>query len=248
VAIAALYESGYRLSWSGIEKVGKGNISLFVDEQGADIILDNKLYASTAAGNEIVSLNGLEEGPHSIIVSKHGYWPWAKALTLPSGSTIHQRAFLVAENPQTTLIDPGSELYAELSAKFATYTTPTASRPLIKISHDVAIWLSDDALAMNAFWRGDPTAPPQHFCSAMECLVEYKAFSGVFPITGVIYLTERDDAVIIAVSGGVYALELTPFEQKNFQPIYQGQNPQVMERDNDSIFVKDGQRIFVVQF
>jgi hypothetical protein len=248
VAVVAIYESGYRISWRGIEKVGKGSISLFVDEQGADIIVDNKLFASAAAAGEIVELKGLEEGEHSIIVSKDGYWPWAKSLILPPDSQIRQSAFLVSENPKTTEISPESDLHKELSAKFALHFLPTANRPLIKISHDVAIYMSADGKTLTAFWRGDPATPPQHFCSAEECMSEYPAFSGPYDIESVIYLADRDDAVVISVGGGVYALELTPFEQKNFQPIYQGANPKIMERDMNSIFVQDGKRIFVVQF
>ncbi|MBU4480214.1 hypothetical protein KKG48_02110, partial [Patescibacteria group bacterium] len=62
------------------------------------------------------------------------------------------------------------------------------------------------------------------------------------------FYKDREDVIIIAVQNGVYALEINSDTTPNFQPIYKGGEPVFVKKDNNSIYIKDGELLMEVNY
>ena len=62
------------------------------------------------------------------------------------------------------------------------------------------------------------------------------------------FYKDRQDVIIIAVENGIYALETNSSTTPNFQPIYKGIEPTFIKKDNNSIYVKDGDMLMEVAY
>lgn len=64
------------------------------------------------------------------------------------------------------------------------------------------------------------------------------------------FYKERDDVIIIAVSNGIFALEINNNEESipNFQPIYKGVSPEFVKKDNNTIYVRDNGNLMEVAY
>lgn len=62
------------------------------------------------------------------------------------------------------------------------------------------------------------------------------------------FYKDREDVIIIAIQNGIYALEINNESTPNFQPIYKGNSPIFIKKDNNSIYVKDGEILMEVAY
>lgn len=62
------------------------------------------------------------------------------------------------------------------------------------------------------------------------------------------FYKDREDIIIIAIQNGIYALEINSESTPNFQPIYKGNSPIFIKKDNNSIYVKDGEMLMEVAY
>ena len=62
------------------------------------------------------------------------------------------------------------------------------------------------------------------------------------------FYKNRQDVILIAVENGIYALEINSSSTPNFQPIYKGTEPTFVKKDNNSIYVKDGEILMEVAY
>lgn len=53
------------------------------------------------------------------------------------------------------------------------------------------------------------------------------------------FYKNRDDVIIVAVLNGVFALEINSDSTPNFQPIYKGQQPTFVKKDDKILYIKD---------
>jgi len=60
------------------------------------------------------------------------------------------------------------------------------------------------------------------------------------------YFPGRKDVLIVAVQEGIFAIDTTQNEPRNFQPVYKGNSPIFIKTANDIIFIKDGDTLFRV--
>ncbi|MCK4386573.1 MAG: hypothetical protein KAV41_00595 [Candidatus Pacebacteria bacterium] len=67
-------------------------------------------------------------------------------------------------------------------------------------------------------------------------------------IKAIDFYKNRKDVVLVALPDGIYALETENKNIQNFQPIYKGQNPLFVKKDDKSIYVLDDNNLMLVNY
>ena len=62
------------------------------------------------------------------------------------------------------------------------------------------------------------------------------------------FYKNRNDVIIVAVQNGIYALEINSDSIPNFQPIYKGTKPTFVKKDNNTLYIKDGDVLMEVNY
>ncbi len=62
------------------------------------------------------------------------------------------------------------------------------------------------------------------------------------------FYKDRNDVIIVAVQNGIYALEINSSSTPNFQPIYKGNEPTFVKKDDNTLYVKDGNNLMEVNY
>lgn len=75
-----------------------------------------------------------------------------------------------------------------------------------------------------------------------------KGLKFIYPINSSDFYKDRADVAVIAVDNGIYALEITDDQNPNFQPIYKGSKPEFVKKDNDFLYVKDGNSLMMISY
>ncbi len=115
LVILVLYKFGYRLG-GHFQPVKVGAIELSSNEQSFQIFLNNREQKiPDNAGLYVIS--DITPGFHSVVVSKDGFWPWAKTVSVSENSVRELYAFMFPmQGVPTSALNPGTSEYA-LAAK-----------------------------------------------------------------------------------------------------------------------------------
>ncbi len=93
----ALYSSGWRLT-SDFKIKMTGGIFVAVPESGASVFLNGKLIKNTNFLQSGVFVQNLTPDSYSVMISKDGYWPWAKNLAVAESEVAEAKAFMLPQN------------------------------------------------------------------------------------------------------------------------------------------------------
>lgn len=67
-------------------------------------------------------------------------------------------------------------------------------------------------------------------------------------IKAIDFYKNRKDVVLVALPDGIYALETESKNIQNFQPIYKGQNPLFVKKDDSVIYILDNNNLMLVNY
>jgi len=67
-------------------------------------------------------------------------------------------------------------------------------------------------------------------------------------ITALDFYKDRADVVIFSAENGVFVLEMEEDNIQNLQPLYSGNNPVFVKKDNDAIYILDGNNLLLVNY
>lgn len=90
---------------------------------------------------------------------------------------------------------------------------------------DIKIWWDPVSNIIYADWLKDESDIPYYLCDEKPCVRPFQIFKSRAPIQNIDFLPQRKDVIIIAVSNGIYALEMDKRGQQNLQPFYKGSSP-----------------------
>jgi len=152
----------------------------------------------------------LSPGNHSIILSKTGFWPWAKEIEITKKRTKEIEPFFIPQNTNGFIINKQDPEYENIISLFETRKT-------------------------HIDWEKNEYTPK--IINDFETEIRTSDF-----------YKDREDVIIIAVQNGVYALEINSDTTPNFQPIYKGNEPIFVKKDNNSIYIKDGELLMEVNY
>ena len=86
------YKFGYRLT-NQFEPVKVGSIELSSNENDLQIFLNNREQRATPIDGRYI-LEKITSGLHSVVVSKEGFWPWTKTVSVAENNTRFLYAFI----------------------------------------------------------------------------------------------------------------------------------------------------------
>jgi hypothetical protein len=267
VAFVALlfYQFGFRLA-DGFEPVRVGSIELLSNEDGLQIILDNRDKRAPLEGGAYY-IREISPGLHSLLVFKDGFWPWVKTFYVKSNSVESVFAFLFPVNGlETELVDRASAEYAaallSIKGNVIPKVKPDSLLPEdlkdgasymawlslnvqdLKVSADgsTALFVQDNIIY--AVWISDTEPAPHYFCEEDQCRLKLPVTALAGEIKNLDFYKGRRDVLLFASGSVIYAIEVNPIGNQNFQPVYKGTDPYFYESPDGVIYVKDGDFVF----
>ncbi len=241
-AIGLLFLGGYRLGAGGDLK-RPGSIEILVPRAGSVVYLDGTQQQITESDNERVSVARVASGAHEVLVSQNLYWPWKKEVTVGSGQSVALKPFLVNQNTSGSIITTSDPEYYRITQMIAAARVPEPTSKKVSADGAVAVWVEGKDL--KAEWRGESGRAPSYFCkptcSSITVLSMEEKQARAIDFYGA-----RSDVLVVAIDGGIYALEIDPSGTQNFQPIFQGVAPSFVLGGTGSLLVRDGNQLLEV--
>src|SRR3989344_1914082 len=113
-----LYSLGYRIDVKNFTIVGTGGIYVKALPQGADIAIDSKLHTTTGFLTPSAFEQNLLPGPHTIFITKNGYYDYQKTLDIKENQvTKLEHIALIKKNIVFDVIkDPKQNPFIKLPA------------------------------------------------------------------------------------------------------------------------------------
>ena len=243
----ALFQSGWRVGPDGITRTVRGKVCLVAPLTASVLYVDEK-QVGTSRVNDGELCESLAAGEHTLLLATPGSWPWIKKITVTAATPTHRyRAFTLAQNITKTTLDPGTKEYILAQNALVTSLVPSPSSPLRSADGTRALWYEPEARVLVAEWRGEKRALPRAFCEEDVCVNMITLLANVVePPRALAFAPGRDDVVLIAAGIGIYALEITATQERNFQPVYSGTAPTLVPNDAASIYVGDGSTLFKI--
>lgn len=221
-----------------------GSIDVYVTGQGAAIFLDEKRAGTSNAAGQIITLERVRPGEHSVLVYADGYFPWEKTVKVRNGETTQVRMFSVrsefnASHQKTNFTNEENVLIETL------FEDSKASRKT-SFSGDGNVEIRKEDNKIFATWLGSTSYLPDFFCDNTECKNNLVVFnSEVGNIDTIGFYPNRDDVVLFSVGGNIHAIEIDKRGIQNFQPIYTGEQAHFAADDQTStLYIKDRDLLF----
>ncbi|MBU6323382.1 MAG: hypothetical protein KGI41_03120 [Patescibacteria group bacterium] len=230
-----IYSLGYRLA-PGPSIMKAYTLTVSGLPAGAVVYADS--IRNTVAKDGLARLT-LTPGNHAIIVEASGYWPWnelvpirAQDASVPAIMVPVPKAGVV---PGTLLSGAAADAAKKLVADAA---LPSSDAPLPLAGGCAKTYVSDNRIIADPVEGSASCTPPAYLCEASACSPTV-IFSPVDTLRSVVPFPGRDDALLVAVGGSVYALELDPLDPRYFAPAYAGTAPALAARKDGSVVVED---------
>ncbi len=263
--ILLFYSAGYTID-EAFDLSPRGGIYVFTSEPNTSIFVGNELKSRSSFFNREILIDGLKADRYLVLAANDLYWPWAKFVSVSEGIVEPLFPLLVPKviEAEEVLEEDGDyedvvELFensASATYIFGATTTVTvratstsgqanngrlittvedAFEPLLR--RRVTVWLEGNTVFSE--WIGNDNAAPRYFCVDGVCTNPVPIFSSLVPIRHMDFYPSRNDAIILALDNGVYAVEIDRRTYQNFYPLYRGQEPDFRIYRNQ-VYIQDG--------
>jgi len=220
-----------------------GKIEIYIPKGGTSILLDEKKVGITSTDGQIITLNRVRPGEHSILVYLQEYYPWKKRLTVNTGKSTKVRAFFVRE--KYTISHKKDGLSKDDTKKVALLFETNIDKK-ISLAGDGNVEVKKEGGKIFASWvGGNTTQSPSYFCNEAKCnetVVVFESVDGAIDTFD--FYPDREDVILFSIKNGVYAIEIDKRGTQNFQPLYLNNNTSFRVDDEGHIFIKEGERFF----
>lgn len=261
-----LYKQGFRIG-NGLEPVKVGSIAISGNETDLDIFVDNREKRPVERDDQFI-VHGVIPGLRSVLVSKAGFWPWAKTVSVPEGKTVSLYAFVFPmAGPKLEPLPLGSAEYESALKKIAAAAVSEPQGALIAPAEgqslsewlqenvpnyvisspgNAALFVRDDSIYIA--WISETESPPEFFCEEDGCASEFPVTFSTAPVKNVAFYKDRPDVIIFSAGPAIYAIEANRSGTQNFEPIYRGQDPYFFAEGNGTIYIKEGKAVYKGKF
>lgn len=250
--VLIFYSAGYTLD----ETFGlsfRGGIYVFSPETGTSVFVGNELKGQTSFFQREVLVKNLKPDNYLVLVANEDFWPWAKQVTVERGEVEPLFPLLVPKTIKMTEVKVTDPAYKKTVALFKSATSTLFSTISPSLSATVASSTIDrrqtairyEDQAIFASWLDDQEGAPKYFCQHGSCVKPILVFQSFVPIRSFDFYPSRDDAIILALDTGIYAVELDSRPYQNFYPLYSGQEPD-FRISNNQVYIKDNDYLAVL--
>jgi hypothetical protein len=213
------YISGYRIKNNfTLGKVGQ--VEIDIPLSGTAIFIDESKKIITTKDSETVEIK-VSPRNHSFIVSREGYLPWVKKISMPSGEKIKLSPIFIASNASGQIITPSDKEYYTIRNSIVYDAGATKEKPILSEDKTSKLWLDDNAIYVEIGSTTKKVIQPDTI------------------IKNVSFYKNRSDVVIFSNQTAVYALEIETNGIQNFMPIYRGQDPSFVIANENSLYILD---------
>lgn len=250
-----LYSLGYRFT-KNYELAERGGLYVFVPESNSEIYVNDELRDVTSTFQKEMFLQNLKPATYLVLVSNDLFWPWAKYVDVSEREVsplypllvpkrIDMREVTVATSTQASSTRVTKNQYAQLVRLFETKQTASVATSSVSTStphlyalmrKKMKVWAQDADIY--AQWTGDESRIPPYFCMDDVCDPNHLVLHGSSVVRHIDFYPGRDDAVIIAVAEGIFALEFDTRKYQNFYTLYKGERPDFRVFDG-TVYVRD---------
>ncbi|MEX0930248.1 MAG: hypothetical protein WDZ79_01075 [Candidatus Paceibacterota bacterium] len=245
LVLGAVTDRGNRL-YSALGITTSGTIEVLTPHANTQIYLNDRFAEQSREDNETVSLPNLSVGSHTIITAREGVYPWSKTIDLRADETRILEPFMIEHRPHRETVRPGDPRFTELTGQIREVRPPSEESPLVFPAQPIALWLEDEIIT--AHWQGEEDASPHAFCvHAERCIDRVSLTPTDSPIRNLAFYRNRSDVVMFSSGAGIYAIEITPSGVQNFQPVYEGTEPNFVKTGTSTIAVLDDSSLFLIR-
>jgi len=235
------YASGYRIS--GFMIVKTGQLEIHVPYKNSSITIDSKHAGLTHEDNEIFVLKNLRPGTHTVLISEGERYPWITRVNTPYNTVQKIYPFNIKISSNSTIVETTDPTYATKVKEIRATTLPTSSNPVFSDDKTIGAYVDGDSI--KAEWQSTADSAPALFCENTTCTRTIEIAPLAKEIYGLTFYPGRNDVIILATEGGIYALEIASHDNQNFQPIVLGQTPR-MQLDGNTLFVLEKNTLGIV--
>lgn len=231
----------------------RGGIYVFTEESGSKIYINDELKDTTGSFKKEYFIQNLKPDEYLVVVTHDDYFPAAKYVTVNPQKVSALYPLLIPKDLSLIEVDLATTTgiistttryynkieYAEILDLFAIATTTdlvSSSLASEKTQGKMKVWIEDTKIF--AMWIGDIDRIPEYFCNEKACNRTLQVFDATKNIKTVEFYPGREDAILIAVENGIYALEIDTRRFQNFQVVFEGIDPDVRVLD-DEVYVKE---------
>lgn len=258
--ILVFYSAGYKFDPTFGLTI-RGGIYVFTPEPGTSVFVSNEFKGTTGFLNDEVFLNDVKPGSYLVLATNEAFWPWAKFVSVSRGEVEALHPLLVPKVIESVSIKRTDPVFREISILFvakATTTQATTTPTTTSIRRQTKIWR--DNTRVYAQWQGNEESAPKYLCSPVDeapeailptvqdeieirrCGEPILVFDSSVPIRSADFFPSRNDAIILALDNGVYAVEIDKREPQNFYPLFRGTSPDFRISRGD-VYVKDDESL-----
>ncbi len=184
---------------------------------GQKISIDQTLLGTASKNGEII-FSGITPGARNLTVTKNGYWPWGKELTLASGEMIDFKPFLLAQIPNVEILTLSSSNFQSLKERISPASLPGSENPTKSSDSKSELWVDGNSIMV----KNLEDKKPAYFCNP-DCIDTLKIFNSNSEIKSVAFFPLRSDLVLFSTPEGIFAIEVDDRSIRNFQPLYKGE-------------------------
>lgn len=223
IVLFVLYQEG-NLGFSNWKIVKTGSLEIVLPENNVKIFI-NEIEKNITNPRELnILFKKVPVGLNSVLISKNGYWPWMKKIEISEGKKTIIYPFLTEIlQEDITAIDKESNLYKDIKNKIENLFIPTKDHKLVSTNAGASLWVYNKTIFFQKIDSGE--------------VVE--VFTGTNQITGVDFYKDRDDVILFSTGNYIYVIETSIKNNQNFQPLFQGENPKFIKKDNQNIYILD---------
>jgi len=249
-----LFVQGYRLG-SDFSLVRVGGIYIGGVDSDTEIFLESMVQNGTRSMKQGFFIDGLYPGKYLVSVKREGFTSWSKdvvvygekvtevyPMIVPLTIAVHeiprqiesQRGFF---GSATSTGGGTNALFLEV---FRLFEKDENSTPSTRRS--VMIWKNGRDIQYR--WLGSAMQGAPSFCGIQLCIATSTAYTTLEPVSRIDFYPGRNDVVLLGLASGLYALEIDSRPPQHLIQIYSGKNIDFRVEDNETVYIKDGQKLF----
>jgi len=236
-----LYALGWRIGSSGL--ISPGTLVVENIMSYGLLIVDGDEKTVTAETEHI----RLASGVHTLIYAEPNMWPWARDVRIVPGENTIVAPFTVPQNTNGfTVGEPDDEYPAIVAAFGSPAPLPTQDSPAHSDDGTTSLFLSGSNVHM--YWD-DESDPPSAFCvTDTSCSDTVTVLAPLEPIRALTFYKGRNDVIIAATGNTIFALDNTVRDGQNFHPIYKGVAPTFRVKNDQELYVRDGEQYYIINY
>lgn len=271
--VIILYSLGYALDENTFDLSSRGGIYVLATEPGVTVYVGDNIKETTGIFNKEVLVKDLKPKDYLVLAGAEEFWPWAKIVTVTEGEVSALYPLLIPKSFSFKEILKTDDLYKDAANLFLADTKKAASAvstvatSTIKTVKETAtssiasstaiakaqgitkgkmrVWKENNSIF--ASWSGSADRIPSYFCGTDNiCVDTITVFQSATPVGRIDFYPGREDAIMLTLDRGIYAMEIDIRNYHNFYPIYKGNDPD-FRIDGTDVYIKDGDNLSVIE-